>query len=494
MSYDSVVLADSPVAYWKCEELTPPAASPNSDLEDSADGWDGWLLPTATAGLTQGLTGPITTDAVSYGMSGGIARIPPGTGVDGTDLQIDNDMTWECWAKHVEVPGPGPAGTVAVHVNRGNQAAGNYLSFGVRSEGILADNAFFNLRWDVDGGVVDRGLFSCELPRDPDLWHHLAAVRQLNEMWLYVDGWLVDYRDDCPSGPIDPGGNHPWRLGYFTNVVFGQVSRSQGLSHVALYNYALTQAQLRAHIVAGLGSLPSNPCGSTPTIAVGCPNATAVVGEPYSSEITVFGGTPPYTFAVISGTLPDGLTLNPSTGAITGTPTSAGVFSFVVRVTDDEELIGTSPGCGVVVAEEPPPPDPPKVVRTSRFDGNETGSGARSHYWLAPQPTDSGDELRSKNVKSLRLTGKVTNASAQVYGYDVGQPINVADVEQGQNASTRRQRFPDTEHVSQSARKQVNVPNAVLWTVRIQGTWEGDDQKDRIDEIVIEVAKQGVRR
>ena len=41
----------------------------------------------------------------------------------------------------------------------------------------------------------------------------------------------------------------------------------------------------------------------------------------YSSTLASTGGTSPFTWSVTSGTLPTGLTLNASTGAITGTPT-----------------------------------------------------------------------------------------------------------------------------------------------------------------------------
>jgi len=57
------------------------------------------------------------------------------------------------------------------------------------------------------------------------------------------------------------------------------------------------------------------------------------VGSPYSASLNAQGGTPPYTWSVIAGSLPAGLTLNPATGAITGTPTGAGT-SFTVKVTD----------------------------------------------------------------------------------------------------------------------------------------------------------------
>jgi hypothetical protein len=46
------------------------------------------------------------------------------------------------------------------------------------------------------------------------------------------------------------------------------------------------------------------------------------------------GGVRPYTFAVSSGRLPDGLSLDPASGHITGTPTVEGQYDGVARVTD----------------------------------------------------------------------------------------------------------------------------------------------------------------
>ncbi len=46
------------------------------------------------------------------------------------------------------------------------------------------------------------------------------------------------------------------------------------------------------------------------------------------------GGVSPYTWTLRSGQLPPGLSLQASPGRITGTPTTPGTFTFVVRVTD----------------------------------------------------------------------------------------------------------------------------------------------------------------
>lgn len=52
----------------------------------------------------------------------------------------------------------------------------------------------------------------------------------------------------------------------------------------------------------------------------GSPSATARVGEAYSFTPETTGGRAPLVFG-LTGTLPDGLSFNTATGAITGTPT-----------------------------------------------------------------------------------------------------------------------------------------------------------------------------
>ncbi len=71
----------------------------------------------------------------------------------------------------------------------------------------------------------------------------------------------------------------------------------------------------------------------SPTITtVSLPGGQVAVA--YSQTLAASGGTPPYSWSLDSGALPPGLTLDAGTGAVTGTPTSAGTASFTVRVTD----------------------------------------------------------------------------------------------------------------------------------------------------------------
>ena len=89
--------------------------------------------------------------------------------------------------------------------------------------------------------------------------------------------------------------------------------------------------------------------GLTITTAPSLPNAT--VGVAYSQTLQAVGGTPPYTWSIVpgGGALPAPLSLNPSSGAIAGTPTAAGTSTFTVQVTDSLSVTSTKAFTLVVV-------------------------------------------------------------------------------------------------------------------------------------------------
>src|SRR5208282_2449254 len=73
-------------------------------------------------------------------------------------------------------------------------------------------------------------------------------------------------------------------------------------------------------------------------------------GTSYSATLAATAGLTPYRWAISSGSLPAGLSLNANTGAITGTPTVAGTSNFTVQVTDANNLTATQPLSIVVAA------------------------------------------------------------------------------------------------------------------------------------------------
>jgi large repetitive protein len=73
-------------------------------------------------------------------------------------------------------------------------------------------------------------------------------------------------------------------------------------------------------------------------------------GVAYSDQLTVTGGTSPFTWSVSVGALPAGVTLGASTGLLSGTPTTAGAYSFTVKVIDHAGLTATEPVSLTVIA------------------------------------------------------------------------------------------------------------------------------------------------
>jgi len=73
------------------------------------------------------------------------------------------------------------------------------------------------------------------------------------------------------------------------------------------------------------------------------------MGVAYNSSLAATGGAGGYVFSIASGALPAGLTLNASTGAITGTPTASGTSSFTAKVVDSTAGTTTN-SCNIVIA------------------------------------------------------------------------------------------------------------------------------------------------
>ena len=91
------------------------------------------------------------------------------------------------------------------------------------------------------------------------------------------------------------------------------------------------------------------------------------VGTPYSASLPVSGGTPPLAWSLYSGSLPSGLVMQQTTGAITGTPTIQGSASFTVRVFDSSpsQQYYISPTFTITID----PSGPLTIQTTSLLDG-----------------------------------------------------------------------------------------------------------------------------
>jgi len=98
----------------------------------------------------------------------------------------------------------------------------------------------------------------------------------------------------------------------------------------------------------------------------GCRPPAGVVGGSYSHTVQIRpgGGTAPYTYTVSSGALPPGLSLNASSGAITGTPSAAGTYTFFL---DGGDACPDASSCIISPPHPPPCGGYPDVGGTCRF-------------------------------------------------------------------------------------------------------------------------------
>jgi len=138
-----------------------------------------------------------------------------------------------------------------------------------------------------------------------------------------------------------------------------------------------------------------------------------VAGTPYTAAVVTTGGTPGLTFSY--NTLPPGLSLNGNTGVLSGTPTTAGTFSFTVSVKDNASTpVVVSQTYSVVIL-----PTPPTVTTKTLPNGTADtaysqqltyagGGGGAATFALASGTLPGGLTLSSAGV----LSGTPTTASA----------------------------------------------------------------------------------
>jgi Putative Ig domain/Abnormal spindle-like microcephaly-assoc'd, ASPM-SPD-2-Hydin/Immunoglobulin domain/Immunoglobulin I-set domain/Protein of unknown function (DUF1565) len=130
---------------------------------------------------------------------------------------------------------------------------------------------------------------------------------------------------------------------------------------------------------------------------------TGLVGQGYSAQLNATGGATPYSWSVASGALPAGLTLS-SSGAISGTPTTAGTSTFTAKVTDVNLLTAqqsftitiNAAGSGVTCAP--------------------TGSGVC--YYVSPTGSDSNPGTSAAPFLTIQQAANMVNPGDMVIVQD----------------------------------------------------------------------------
>jgi Tol biopolymer transport system component len=203
----------------------------------------------------------------------------------------------------------------------------------------------------------------------------------------------------------------------------------------------------------------------------------AVAGNPYSSTLAATGGTPPYTWAVVSG-LPAWVSLNTATGVLTGTPTTSDVGNFnpTFRVKDTAGatrtgtvLLAVHNRTDILSIDNSTPPVPgnaasskPAISNDGRFVAFAStasnlipgvgGSQVYLHDWQTNQTSlvsrDSGVAITAGNGTSSapalssdgRFVAFVSNSTNLVSGVS-GHQIYLRDVQTGVTSLVSKDNF-----------------------------------------------------
>ena len=130
-------------------------------------------------------------------------------------------------------------------------------------------------------------------------------------------------------------GNVTWASATTTVATITSAGVATGVS-AGTSNISATSGSISGSTTLTVTSAPAQLTITTSTL----PNGT--IGTAYSATLAASGGVTPYTWAITTGALPGGLTLNASSGAISGTPSTAGTTTFTVQVTDSATPAGSA--------------------------------------------------------------------------------------------------------------------------------------------------------
>ena len=211
---------------------------------------------------------------------------------------------------------------------------------------------------------------------------------------LSAVGGTLTYKWAIASGSLPAG----LSLAPSTGVISGTPTTSGSSSFTATVSDSSSPTQVTSAALTVVVS------GSTLSITSSTLSA-ATVGTAYSQTLQANGGTVPYTWSVSSGQLPAGLSLAPSSGIISGTPTSGAVSSsFVVSVSDSSSSVQSATASTSIAISAP-------STTALSITSSTLPSGTGGSPYSATLQATGGTPAYTWSIKSGSLPAGLTLAS-----------------------------------------------------------------------------------
>lgn len=375
LTYADVVLQDAPVGYWRLGESSGTVA------DDEVSTEDGTYIGSPTLGSTGALTGETVT-AATFNGSSQYVRV-----TDRTSLDLGDTFTLEAWVK----PTLGASMTVI------SKGIGAY-QMRVLSDGTLALNQEGTL------GIA----FSTTFLVDGQ-WAHVVATKSGASVAVYING--VDRTNVIGSATF---GNTNDPLGIGAANAGASDFFNGSIDDAAVYNYALTGAQVLNHYQIGTstsGATDTNLTPSTATVTVTGQTPSVVIGTvltPATASITVTGQTPtvnvdtnlapPAASIVVTGQTPT-VTLN--------TIVSPAAASIVITGQTPTVNVGTNifPTTATVVVTTSTP-------TVSVSDNKAVTPAAATIVVTTSTPTVTLNTILTPAAASILVTGQTPTVTA----------------------------------------------------------------------------------
>ena len=223
--YSAAVLADNPIGYWRFEEVA------GSAIDSSGNSRDGTYMNGVTPGLFPGPVG-IGGTAAAFDGSTGFVDLPGSWGGVGM-----TELTLEAWVNTADPPTGDFQAIIAGH------DPNSFAHFQLHNVGST-------------GPYTDVGFISAPIPAatPTGVWRHVVMTAKSGETKVYVDGAQIGATVPTAFSNIAESSNVDIGIGHVGTRWFSGL-----MDEVAIYDTALSEERVLAHLVAGGGTPPPPP-------------------------------------------------------------------------------------------------------------------------------------------------------------------------------------------------------------------------------------------